>query len=116
MLRHLHFLQNVDIQLLLKTQKRSGKVRVGQRVMVRFMNFPDQEFGIVNGIVSSISLVPSGDNYVVEVSFQKGLVTDYDKQLPVAREMQAQADIVTEELRLIERLFMPLKKIIKEGF
>ena len=28
---------------------RSGKVRRGQRAIVRFSNFPDQEFGVVNG-------------------------------------------------------------------
>lgn len=52
---------------------------------------------------------------MVEVTFPKGLITNYNKQLPISREMQAQADIVTEELRLIERFFMPLKKIFKEG-
>ena len=30
--------------------------------------------------------------------------------------MEAQADIITDDLRLIERFFMPLKKIFKEGF
>lgn len=94
---------------------RSGKVKVGQRVIVRFANFPDQEFGVVNGVISSISLVPTDENYMVEVTFPKGLITNYNKQLPISREMQAQADIVTEELRLIERFFMPLKKIFKEG-
>lgn len=94
----------------------SGKVKTGQRVMVRFSNFPDQEFGIVNGKVSAISLVPSESNYVVEIAFPNGLTTNYNKKLPVSQEMQASAEIVTDDLRLIERFFMPLKKILKEGF
>lgn len=94
----------------------SGKVKTGQRVMVRFSNFPDQEFGIVNGKVSAISLVPVESNYVVEVTFPDGLTTNYNKKLPVSQEMQASAEIVTDDLRLIERFFMPLKKILKEGF
>lgn len=96
--------------------QRSGKVKVGQRVIIRFANYPDQEFGIVNGIVSGISLVPTEENYMVEISLPKGLLTNYKKTLPVSQEMQAQADIVTEDLRLIERFFMPLKKMFKEGF
>ena len=95
---------------------RSGKVKVGQRVIIRFTNYPDQEFGVVNGVVSSISLVPMEDNYMVEIGLPNGLVTNYRKTLPVSQEMQAVADIVTEDLRLIERFFMPLKKIFKEGF
>lgn len=96
--------------------ERSGKVKVGQRVIIRFANYPDQEFGIVNGVVSSISMVPSEGNYTVEIDFPHGLTTNYGKVLPVSQEMKASAEIVTEELRLIERFFQPLKKIFKEGF
>lgn len=96
--------------------ERSGKVKTGQRVIVRFANYPDQEFGIVNGILSSVSLVPLENNYMVEISFPDGLTSNYGKKLPVSHEMKATAEIVTEDLRLIERLFFPLKKIIKEAF
>lgn len=96
--------------------QRSGKVKIGQRVIIRFTNYPDQEFGIVNGKVSSISLVPNQNNYMIEILLPEGLRTNYKKELPFSPEMEAQADIVTEDLRLIERFFMPLKKIFKEGF
>lgn len=96
--------------------QRSGKVKVGQRVIIRFLNYPDQEFGIVNGKVSTISLVPAEGNYSVEVAFPDGLTTNYGITLPLSYEMIATAEIVTEELRLIERFFMPLKKILAEGF
>ena len=96
--------------------QRSGKVKLNQRVIVRFANFPDQEFGIVNGAVSAISLVPTEDNYMVEIAFPDGLTTNYGKNLPVSHEMKATAEIVTDDLRLIERFFQPLKKILKEGF
>jgi len=96
--------------------QRSGKVKVGQRVIVRFTNFPDQEFGIVNGRLSSVSLVPSEDNYMIEIVFPDGLITNYGKSLPVFYEMKATAEIVTDDSRLIERFFQPLRKILKEGF
>ena len=95
---------------------RSGKVREGQRVIIRFANYPDQEFGIVNGIVNSVSLVPSGENYRVEIGLPNGLTTNYGKTLPSLQELQGTAEIVTEELRLIERFFMPVKRMFKEGF
>jgi HlyD family secretion protein len=96
--------------------QRSGKVKTGQRVIIRFANFPDQEFGIVDGTVKSISLVPSDNNYQVEIALPDGLTTNYGKTLPVTHEMTASAEIVTEDLRLIERFFMPLKRVLKEGF
>ncbi|MDR2968310.1 MAG: HlyD family efflux transporter periplasmic adaptor subunit [Tannerellaceae bacterium] len=96
--------------------ERSGKVKAGQRVIVRFNNFPDQEFGIVNGELASISLVPNENNYMAEIRFPNGLETNYGLLLPLSHEMKASAEIVTEELRLIERFFMPIKKELKEGF
>ncbi len=96
--------------------ERSGKIKADQKVIIRFVNYPDQEFGIVNGKVSAISAVPNADKYVVEIALPYGLHTNYKKELPFHPEMKAKADIVTEDLRLIERIFYPIKQIFKEGF
>lgn len=99
---------------------RSGKVKPGQSVNIRFASFPDSEFGLVKGFVKSISIVPSlnaedKNNYVVEIDLPDGLKTTYKKELPYLPEMSAQADIITEDMSLLERFFMPLRKIWKEG-
>lgn len=98
---------------------RSGKVKIGQKVNIRFENFPDNEFGIVRGTVQNISLVPSkgkdGNNYIVEIRLPEGLLTTYNKELPYLPEMVAQADIVTEDISLLERFFMPIRKVFKEN-
>ena len=38
----------------------------------------------------------------------------YGKELPFYKEMHATAKIITEDLRLLERLFMSLKKVFSE--
>lgn len=92
----------------------AGKVKIGQHVNVRINNFPDQEFGYLRGIVESISSIPTTEGfYVVEVSFPNGMLTNYRKKLPITQQMLGSAEVITEDLRLIERLFMPLKKILK---
>jgi multidrug resistance efflux pump len=92
----------------------AGKVREGQRVNVRINNFPDQEFGYLVGKVVSISSVPTAEGvYVVEVDFPDGMMTNYDRVLPISRQMQGTADIITDDLRLMERFFMPVKKILR---
>ncbi len=93
---------------------RSGKVAAGQKVNIHFLNFPDEEFGMVRGSVQNISLIPVKDNYAVEISFPEGLKTTYGKELPFSQEMTANIEIITEDLRLLERFFLPLKKIFKE--
>jgi len=92
----------------------SGKVKPGQSVNARFLNFPDTEYGIVRGVVSNISVVPSGDSYTLEINFPNDLMTTYGKELPFHHEMQAIAEIITDDMRLLERLLMPLKKVFSE--
>ena len=94
---------------------RSGKVKKGQTVNIRFLNYPDNEFGMVRGEVSNISLVPIKDYYIAEISLPNGLLTSYKKTLPFSQEMTANIEIITEDMRLIERFILPLKKIWKES-
>ena len=94
---------------------RSGKVKQGQKVNIRLDNFPDAEFGMLKGAVQNISLVPTASGgatyYVVEIGLPEGLTTNYKKELPQLPDMQGIADIITEDMSLLERFVMPLKKI-----
>lgn len=91
----------------------AGKVAVGQRVNIRFDNFPYIEFGFVRGSVKSISLVPNNENYVVEVELPQDLKTNYNIQLKFSQEMKGSAEIITEDLRFIQRIFNPVKSLLK---
>lgn len=100
--------------------ERSGKVRKGQKVNIRFSNYPDKEFGIVKGIVENISLIAIVDgqnakSYMVDIELPNGLRTSYNKELPFLPEMEGQADIITEDMSLLERFLMPIRKVITES-
>ena len=99
---------------------RSGKVKTGQKANIRLDNFPDNEFGMLKGIVQNISLVPAASGgttyYVVEIALPDGLYTNYKKELPYLPNMQGAADIITEDMSLLERFVMPMKKIFNEGY
>jgi multidrug efflux pump subunit AcrA (membrane-fusion protein) len=90
----------------------SGKIKIGQQVNIRLANFPDREFGILKGEVKNISLVPDKDgNLLLDVELPKGLKTSYKKQIPFQQEMKGRAEIVTEDLRLIERLLYQFRDL-----
>jgi len=99
---------------------RSGKVKVGQKVNIRLQNFPENEYGILRGTVQNISLTPTQEGgvayYTVEISLNDGLVTTYKKALPFMSDMQGHADIITEDISFLERLVLPVKKILKENY
>ena len=98
---------------------RSGKVKVSQKVNIRLANFPENEFGILKGTIQTISLVPAqvGDvaYYTVEISLPDKLTTTYRKELPYLPNMQGQADIITDDISLLERFILPLKRILSES-
>jgi HlyD family secretion protein len=93
---------------------RSGKVKPGQRVNIKFDNYPYMEYGMVEGKVNRISKVPTNDYYALEVDLPNGLVSTYGKIFEFNNEIQGTAEIVTEDLRLIQRIFNPIKSIFKE--
>jgi multidrug resistance efflux pump len=93
----------------------SGKIKVGQTVNIRLANYPDREFGIIKGTIKAISLTPDKDgNLLINVSLPKGLETSYKKQIIFQQEMSGTADIVTEDLRLIQRLLYQFRDIFKK--
>ncbi|MCF0058526.1 HlyD family efflux transporter periplasmic adaptor subunit [Dyadobacter sp. CY356] len=95
-------------------QINSGRVNIGQRVLVKFQGYPFEEYGAVEGNVTSIAKVPSEDNtyFLATVSLPDGLKTNFNKSLVYKTGMAASAEIVTEDLRLIERLFYQIRRIL----
>lgn len=96
----------------------SGKVRPGQRVMIRLDNFPYLEYGSLTGQVSSISLVPNINNttafYMVETKLPKKLRSSYGQELSFGQELQGTAEIITNDQRLLTRLVAPLYHILNQ--
>ena len=93
--------------------KGAGKVATGQRVNIRFDNFPYMEYGFLNGTIKHISLMPNNENYIVEVKLPQDMKTNYNIPLKFSQEMKGTAEIITEDLRLIERFFNPVKSMLK---
>jgi hypothetical protein len=90
----------------------AGKVKSGQEVNIRFDNYPYMEFGMVKGIVKSISLAPDNNFYTAEILLPDGLITFYNEKLDFKQEMQGTAEIITEDFRLLERIIRPLRYVL----
>jgi hypothetical protein len=95
--------------------QRSGKVKTGLKVIIKLDSYPYREYGVLTGIVKSISLVPSENTFIVWIDLSHGLESNYHKKLIFSQEMQGSAEIVTEDMRLIERMIQPIKYILKKN-
>lgn len=93
----------------------AGKVKVGQEVNIRFDNYPHMEYGMVKAVVRRISMVPEDQVYMVEVDFPEGLTTFYGEQLDFHQQMQGSADIITQDLRLLQKILRPLRFMVHKN-
>lgn len=93
----------------------SGKIKQGQRVNIRLENYPYDQFGIVEGMVKTISEIPSNNNtYTIDISLPYGLKTSYKKELEFKQQMHGSTEIITEDLRLIQRVFYQFRTLWKK--
>jgi len=91
----------------------SGKVAIGNKVLIKLDNYQYQEFGIIEGKVKNVSIAPDKQgNYDVYIILPKGLKTSYSKDIIFDKELKGNADIVTQDLRLIERFFYQIRKLL----
>jgi HlyD family secretion protein len=94
-------------------QHNAGKVKVGQELLVKFAGYPYQEFGSVRGKITSIAEISMSDSiFMARVAFPLGLQTSYNKKLIYKTGMAASAEIITDDTRLLEKLFYQLRKLL----
>lgn len=92
----------------------SGKLQIGQKVNIRLANYPDREFGVIEGKLKTISLTPDKEgNLLLDIELPNGLQTSYKKQINFQQEMTGTADIITEDLRLLERLLYQFRDVFR---
>lgn len=105
-----NYLGRISLKML-----RSGKVKTGQMVNIKLSGYPYLEYGMVRGRVKSISLVPSGDSYVIDIELPAGLRTLYGNDLEFTQNMQGSAEIITENVRLLQKLINPFRYMITKN-
>jgi hypothetical protein len=91
----------------------SGKVKVGQAVNIRLSNYPFEQFGMLQGKIESISEVPDKENYTVAISLTRGMTTTYNKKLNFTPQLMGETEIITEDLRVLERVFYQFRKLFR---
>ncbi|MBX9783036.1 MAG: HlyD family secretion protein [Chitinophagaceae bacterium] len=95
---------------ILIPQYNFGRVTAGQEVLLKFQAYPHEQFGSVTGKIEFISPTPTDSGYLAKVILVKGLTTNYGKALQYQYGLFAQADIVTENIRLLERFYYNIRK------
>jgi HlyD family secretion protein len=93
------------------TQRSFGKIVEGQHVLVRFRGYPYSEFGSVSATIDYLSDIPVRDSlFFAKVEFPYGLNTNYGYELIPKNGMTGTAEIITQDMRFINRIYNNLTR------
>lgn len=93
-------------------QDNLGKVKQGQRVLVKLRSYRFEEFGMMNGTISYISDVPLKDSVFTSRVVFTSKTSDMKKPVNLKQGMIADAEIITEDATILQRLTRNIIKAI----
>jgi len=95
-------------------QNNFGKIRTGERVLLKLPSYPFQEYGAIEGRLEFISNIATDSGYAAKVIFSNGLNTNYNKQVQYRDGLMAQAEIITADMKLSDRLINSVRQFFKK--
>ncbi|NQX40840.1 HlyD family secretion protein [Pedobacter steynii] len=97
-------------------QYNMGKVKVGQRTLVKMKSYPFEQYGVIRAKVNYISEVAFKDSvFIAKIGFERFENKDPEHKIVLKNGMQAEAEIITEESTLLQRFLRNITKILNSN-
>jgi len=97
-------------------QYNMGKIRQGQRTLVKMKSFPFEQYGLIRGKISYISDVAFKDSvFIAKITFEQFENKDPHHKILLKNGMQADAEIITENSSLLQRFLRNITKILNSN-
>jgi len=94
-------------------QYNMGKIKRGQRTLIKLQSYPFEEYGIINGRVSYITDVALNDSiFIAKIDFGKFEQKNPSNPIVLKPGMQAEVEIITIESSLLQRFARNIAKIL----
>ncbi|MDB5141218.1 MAG: hypothetical protein JWR12_3134 [Mucilaginibacter sp.] len=95
------------------SQNNMGKVKEGQQVLVKLKSYPFEEYGMIKGTIKYIADVPYKDSvFISKVDFKLQNSSDLKKPIHLKQGMMADAEIITQDATMFQRISRSFFKII----
>lgn len=97
-------------------QYNMGKVKLGQRTLIKLRSYPFEEYGIINGKISYITDVALKDSvFIAKIDLGKFEQKNPSNPIVLKPGMQADAEIITKESSLLQRFLRNMTKMLNSG-
>ncbi|MDB5022667.1 MAG: HlyD family efflux transporter periplasmic adaptor subunit [Mucilaginibacter sp.] len=94
-------------------QNNMGRVKVGQVVLIKLKSYPFEEYGMLKGEIKYIADIPYKDSvFISKVDFKVRKISDMKRPIHLKHGMMANAEIVTQDATILQRIGHNISKII----
>jgi hypothetical protein len=92
----------------------AGKVKKGQKAIIRIQGYSYMEYGTIKGIIISVGAIKNSGKAVTAIaSLDYPLITNYGKSITYSGTLYGSAEIITKNISLLERMIYPIRFFIK---
>jgi len=90
-----------------------GKVKVGQKAVIKLYNYPYEEWGNLEGNITYLSEVPKQGEYLYYTAYVQieNLTTSFGRTIDFKRTLIGQSEIILEPSTLFDRLLFNTRKL-----
>ena len=81
-----------------------GKIKVGQVLNIKLDNYPNKEFGIINGVVTQIKFISEKNEYFITAVLSNNLTSSMHDNLKHLQSLPGQVEIMLNERSVLERI------------
>lgn len=93
------------VVLLHLPQYNLSAVDRSKKVRVKLISYPYEDYGVLEGTVSYISIISKEGTYEAIVTLDKSLKTSYNKSITFINGLEGEAEVVLREESLLKKLF-----------
>jgi len=110
--------QKEQVSQIVFPRNGAGKIKAGQKINVKFDEYPYMEYGMVQLQVPQSEMIPItnpllGMSYSMEIPLLDTLETQYGFNIPCRPGMIGAAEIITDDLSVLDRLLNPIRTVLK---
>lgn len=90
-------------------ESNTAELKKGKVVRVKLNKYPFKDWGVLEGEIISLTNVPIGGEYRIQVSFPDGFITTYGKKLAYTNQLEGKAEIILQKRSFFDRIFTRIR-------
>ena len=97
-------IRDMSVKLYLPSDS-FGKIRIGQRVLIKLNAYPAEDFGMLEGVMVALTNSPDDGKYQADVKLRQGLITIEGQKIPQQYVLSGNAEVILRDKSIFSRIF-----------